>query len=98
MESEKDLDPVVVTTEHRGVFFGRELSRDMGARVVVIQQARVCVHWSAGTKGFVGLAVTGPLEGSRVSLGAPEMTLTGVTSITKCSPEAVAAWEAAPWK
>lgn len=94
----KEPVAVVVTTEHRGVFFGYEVSRNVEGRVVTIEKARVCVHWSAETKGFVGLAVTGPLPGSRVSLGAPEMTLTGVTSITECTPEAIAAWEASPWK
>lgn len=94
-QKQTDQPHVVVTTEHRGVFFGKLVSRD--GSEVTLADARVCVHWSAETKGFIGLAVTGPLKGSRVSLAATELTVTAVTSITKCTPEAIAQWEASPW-
>ena len=86
---------VVVTTEHRGVFGGVFVSRK--DREVTLSEARVCVHWSAETRGFVGLAVTGPLDGSRVSPAAPELTLAGVTSISKCTEKAKDRWEQSPW-
>lgn len=86
---------VVVTTEHRGVFFGvLESKQD---REVTITDAMVCVYWSASTRGFLGLAVTGPQGGSRVSKAAPRLSLSGVTSITECTPEAIKQWEATPW-
>lgn len=90
-----DKPAVVVTTKHRGVFFGRLLERN--GDEVVLEGARVCVHWSIDTRGFVGLAVTGPLKGSRISLGAPRMELNAVTSITHCTDEAVRRWEEGPW-
>lgn len=87
---------VVVTTKHRGVFFGTVL-RQIGSEIH-LADARVCVHWSAQTRGFVGLAVTGPLEGSRVSPAAPEMEIVDVTSVTACSDAAVAQWESGLWR
>lgn len=87
---------VVVTTVHRGVFGGVLVSRE--GDEVTLDQARVCVYWSAETRGFVGLAVTGPLPGSRVSAAAERMCIPGVTAIVACTEEAQKAWEVAPWK
>ena len=87
---------VVVTTAHRGVFGGKFVSRD--GDEVTLTDARVCVHWSSQTRGFIGLAATGPLDGSRVSTAAPQMIICAVTSIVVCSDEARARWEGAPWK
>ncbi len=86
---------VLVTTKHRGVFFGK-LKEDNGA-TVILESARNCISWDEATKGFLGLATTGPTSGCRVGPAAPELTLYGVTSITKCSDVAVEAWEKAPW-
>lgn len=86
---------VVVTTKHRGVFFG-ELESKEGTEVT-LKDARVCVLWSRETKGFVGLAATGPLNGSRVSPAAPKMEIVDVTAVLHCSLEAVEKWESTPW-
>ncbi len=89
---------VVVTTSKeagRGVFGGYLASRTNGS--VVLEQGRVCVHWSRETRGFIGLAATGPMEGSRVSQAAPRLELVGVTAIAYCTPEAQGRWEAGPW-
>ena len=87
---------VVVTTQHRGVFGGVLVER-VGESEVVLADARVCIHWSSETRGFIGLAVTGPLNGSRVSQPAPQLILTGVTSVAACTDAARQQWEAAPW-
>lgn len=86
---------VVVTTAHRGVFFGELLSKN--GSDVALTNARVCVYWSQETRGFVGLAATGPLAGSRVSPACPTIELSDVTATLECSPEAVERWEAGPW-
>lgn len=86
---------VLVTTIHRGVFFG-ELVEENGDSVK-LSGARNCVYWPAETKGFLGLAFAGPPKGSKVSPAAPSITLRGVTSISECTPEAVERWEAGPW-
>src|SRR6185437_2017311 len=57
--------PVVVTTEHRGVFFGY-LLEDKSPDRVILEDARMCVYWSAKVHGVLGLAATGPDKDSRV--------------------------------
>ena len=91
-----DGKPVVVTTAHRGVFFGF-LKGKVAKEVLVIEEARNCLYFSKDVKGFLGLAETGPTEGCRVGPKAPEMTLYDITSVTLCTETAVKAWESAPW-
>ncbi len=86
--------PVLVTTQHRGVFFG--YSDDTSGEVIQMKRARNCLYWSADTKGFLGLAKTGPTKGCRVGPEA-DIELRGVTCVAKVTIAAVAAWEAAPW-
>jgi len=86
---------VVVTTSSRGVFFGELVARDVER--VTLRNARNCLYWHASVRGFVGLSVTGPLEGSRVGPACEEIELTGVTSIARASDDAIKAWEAGPW-
>ena len=86
---------VVVPTEHRGVFFGTFGSRD--GNEVTLAYARNCIYWPQQNRGFLGLAAQGPVDGARVGPAVPQLTLTKVTSISDCTPEAVSRWEAAPW-
>ena len=91
----KERTAVVVTTKHRGVFFGLIATAEPGT--VELTEARCCVYWSEDTKGVVGLAANGPAPGSRVTPPAPRITLFGVTAIMECTPGAVIAWEREPW-
>lgn len=91
---EKSKPKVVVTTQ-RGVFFGTLEERS--GTDVILSDARVCVYWSKETKGFIGLAATGPRTGSRVSPAAPRMEIVGVTAIVHCSDEAAKQWESGTW-
>lgn len=86
--------PVLVTTEHRGVFFG--YATDTDGATITLTRARNCIYWPAANKGFLGLAHTGPLAGARVGPPA-DITLRGITCVAECTPVAVAAWEGAPW-
>lgn len=86
---------VVVTTEHRGVFFGYATDTDGDA--IQLRAARNCLYWPAENKGFMGLAAMGPVSGSRVG-PAVDITLRKITSVIECTPDAVKAWEGAPWK
>jgi hypothetical protein len=88
--------PVLVTTEHRGVFQGDLESYDATTRTAIIRQARCVIRW-AGIRGFVALAATGPTSSCRISAAGPRMTLEKVTSVTECTPEAVAAFQKEPW-
>ena len=93
--SENGKPRVVVTTKHRGVFFGTLDSREPDH--IVLTDSRMCVYWSRETKGVVGLANTGPLHGSKVTQSAPKIELVDVTAIMHCTDSAVDKWESAPW-
>lgn len=89
-------NPVVVTTEHRGVFFGY-LREDKSPDRVILDDARMCIFWSAKVHGVLGLAATGPDKDSRVGPKTPQATLLKITAIIQCTDEAADKWEAEPW-
>jgi hypothetical protein len=93
MASKKAI-PVLVTTAHRGVFFG--YTTDPDAEVIDLKRARLCVYWSADVKGFMGLAAKGPSKSCRIGPAA-DIKLRNITAVATVNPEAVKAWEAAPW-
>ena len=85
----------MVTTEHRGVFFGYgTVTQD---KIIRLTEARMCVAWSSDVKGVVGLAANGPTKGCRIGPAAPAITLQGVTSIMEVSETAEAQWKLQPW-
>ena len=86
---------VVVTTKHRGVFFGYATKID--GEIINLRAARNCLSWSSEIKGFMGLAATGPDKNCRIGPSA-DISLRDITSVLKCSPDAIVAWEKAPWK
>lgn len=85
---------VLVTTAHRGVFFGYATETD-GA-TIKLRAARNCIYWPVEQKGFLGLASTGPLNTAKIGPAA-DLTLRDITSVVECTPAAVTAWEKAPW-
>ena len=91
----KKENAVIVTTEHRGVFFG--YTDDIDGIRIKLNRARLCVYWSADVKGFAGLAATGPSKSCRVG-PAVNIQLRDITSVSFVTDEAAKAWEAAPWK
>lgn len=88
---------VVVTTKHRGVFFGYVADDSKAPAQITLTGVRNCVYWPATVRGFLGLSVSGPLQGSRVGPSAPEMVVYDLTGIVSCTPEAVKAWETIQW-
>lgn len=87
--------PVIVTTAHRGVFFGYASKTD--GDVINLKRSRLCVYWSKDVKGFMGLASNGPTASCRVGPPA-DIELRAITSVIEVTPEAVKAWDAAPWQ
>lgn len=87
---------VVVTTAHRGVFFG--YADDTTGETITLRNARNCLYWSEDVKGFLGLSATGPTSGCRIGNATPTLTLRNITAVAPCTAVAVAAWERAPWK
>lgn len=91
------MKPVLVTTKHRGVFFGYLEGELNGPGKLELKNARNCLYWSRDCKGFLGLAATGPTASCRVGPQVDDITLYGITSVTPVSVDAVTKWEAAPW-
>ena len=83
------MKPVLVTTSHRGVFFG-QLDTDTqneADKTLTLTNCRNVIKWT-GTHGFLGLAHHGPEEGSRIGSPAPRVLLHDITSVTDCTEEA----------
>lgn len=86
--------PVLVTTAHRGVFFGYAFETD--GEQIKLRSARCALYWSRDVKGFLGLANGGPTKTCRVGPPA-DITLRNVTAVAEVTADAAKAWEAAPW-
>lgn len=86
--------PVVVTTEHRGVFFGYADKTD--GETIKLKDARLCVYWSSDLQGFMGLAAKGPSASCRVGPAA-DIELRNITSVLEVTKEAEKRWLAQPW-
>jgi len=86
--------PVMVTTTHRGVFYG--LATDTKGDTIKLTRARNCVYWSPAMRGFMGLASDGPDAQCKIGPVA-DIEVRNITSVVEVSPAAAAKWEAAPW-
>lgn len=86
---------VLVTTAHRGVFFGYASKTD--GETIKLKNARLCVYWSADLKGFMGLASSGPSASCKIGPRA-DIELRNITGVAEVTKEAVKAWELAPWQ
>ena len=86
---------VVVTTAHRGVFFGYAEKTD--GETIKLNRSRLCTYWSPAMKGFTGLASKGPDAACKIGEPA-DLTLRNITAVLEVTPDAVKAWEAGFWK
>lgn len=82
--------PVIVCTEHRGVFFG--YAGDTSGDVIKLSRARMAIYWGT-TRGVMQLAHTGPTSNSKISAPA-DIEVRKITAIFEVGPEALKAWEA----
>lgn len=92
-----DNRPVLVTTAHRGVFFGY-LIGEPAKEKLLLRSVRNVLYWDAEAKGVVGLASAGPSD--RCRIGPPagdESTLFDITAVFGCTDAAAKRFEAAPW-
>lgn len=87
--------PVVVTTAHRGVFFG--YATDTDGEQIVLTDARLCLYWSTDVQGFMGLAALGPSKSCRIGPPAT-ITLRNITAVLEVAPDAEAKWTGATWR
>lgn len=91
--------PVLITTLHRGVFFGYAQKTDGWAKdgaTVKLTRSRNVIYWSADCRGFMGLAATGPTASCKIGPAA-DIELRNVTAVLEVTPEATAKFEEAPW-
>lgn len=94
--TEPEGTAVVVTTAHRGVFFGYLLG-DRDTKTLQLTNAQMCVYWSTDVQGVLGLASAGPSKGCRVTRPVPGIALQDVTSVIDATSEAVKLWQDRPW-
>jgi hypothetical protein len=85
---------VLVTTSHRGVFFG--YAAETSGETISLRAARLCVYWSADLRGFMGLASHGPNGNCKIGPAA-NIELRDITAVVEVSPAAAEKWEKAPW-
>jgi hypothetical protein len=91
MPTKKAARPVIVCTEHRGVFFG--YAGDTSGDVIDLTKARMAIYFGT-QKGVMQLAETGPTSSSKISARA-DIQLRKVTAVFEVTPDATAAWEKA---
>lgn len=82
--------PVVVTTAHRGVFFGYADNTD--GETITLKGSRLCIYWSEDLKGFMGLAAFGPSKSCRIGPPA-DITLRNITAVIEVTPDAEQKWK-----
>lgn len=93
--ADKKERAVLVTTAHRGVFFG--YAKEANGETIKLRAARLCVYWSADLRGFMGLASHGPNGSCKIGPAA-DIELRSITAVVEVSDEAVKNWEKAPWR
>lgn len=93
-QKEKLGRAVVVTTKHRGVFFG--YADDTDGDPINLKQARLCIYWSSDVKGFMGLAAMGPSSSCKIG-PAVDIQIRDITAVMEVTPEAEKKWLEAPW-
>lgn len=81
---------VIVTTKHRGVFYGQTDAQD-GSDPVVLRDAKMAIRWGT-TRGILQLAHTGPTPTSKISLPCPRLDLRDITAIIDVTEEAASGW------
>ena len=88
------MKPVLVTTQHRGVFGGLVPDdQDMTTRAMPLKSARMAIYWGT-TKGVMQLAETGPTTESRISAPADIAMLHDITAVFTITEEAWEKWNA----
>lgn len=84
--------PVIVCTEHRGVFFG--YACDTSGDRVTLRRARMAIRFGTD-RGVMQLCETGATQSTKMSARA-DIEVRKVTAVFEVTPAAVASLEAAP--
>ena len=91
MATKQATRPVIVYTEHRGVFFG--YATDTSGAEIKLTGARMAISFGT-TRGIMELAETGPTAQSKISARA-DIDVRKVTAVFEVTAAATKAWESA---
>lgn len=87
--SENSERPVIVCTQHRGVFFG--YTKDTDGDRIKLRAARMAIYWGT-SRGVMELAEVGPNPNSKISARA-DIELRDITAVFEVTAPAVDKWE-----
>lgn len=88
----KRVKNVLVTTKHRGVFFGQvPEDADLTATTMRLENARMAIRWGT-TQGVAELASRGPGAKSKIGARATIEALHDITAVWGVSEEAAEKW------
>lgn len=88
-----EIRPVIVTTKHRGVFYGHVSTDEVIGDVATLHDARMAIKFGT-TRGLFELADTGPTDASHISAVAPVAEIRDITAVLDVTDGARKAWEA----
>lgn len=89
------MKPVLITTEHRGVFAGLiPDGQDLTARSMPLKSAKMAIYWGT-SRGVMELCETGPTAKSRISATADIPMLHNITAVFEITPKAWGKWQEA---
>ncbi len=89
------MKAVMVTTKHRGVFFGYVGDdTDINERTLALKNARCAIRWRT-TKGIAELAEDGPNKNSKIGATADIEALHDITGVWSVTEKAEKAWTTA---
>ncbi len=84
------MKPVLITTQHRGVFAGLiPDDQDLTAKAMPLKGARMAIYWGTA-RGLMELCETGPTGKSKISAPADIPMLHDITAVFDITQ---AAWE-----
>jgi hypothetical protein len=90
MSKQNQERPVLVTTAHRGVFFG--YAGNTTGAVIDLKRAQLVIYWSQDLRGFMGLASHGPSNNCKIGRPA-DIQLRDITAVVECTEAAAKKFE-----
>ena len=87
------MKAILITTQHRGVFFGMVAEdQDLMARTMGLKGARCAIYWGT-TRGVAELADTGPTIKSIIGAAADLEAIHDITAVWSVSNKAAKKWQ-----
>lgn len=88
----------VITTKHRGVFFGEIIEHDEEKSKIVLKDAQMAVYFSMVEYGVLGLASVGPNKNCRIGKPKPGLTIIyDITAVIESTEDAEVEWGKCYW-